>query len=113
MLKYTNTAKTTAQFNGASFSLAAPEDFSSIGDGPTREAVLKWIAAGNVPVPVPPPTQAEIDREISVAAKITLAKLRADIFPDVLNFLATLPGAPLSIKNAAVLATAEMAKVKP
>ena len=26
-----------------------PEDFTSIGDGPTREAVLSWLAKGNVP----------------------------------------------------------------
>ena len=49
MLKYTNIEKTEAQFNGAFFSLAAPEDFTSIGDGPTREAVLSWLAKGNVP----------------------------------------------------------------
>ena len=57
MIKYTNTQKTAAQFNGAFFSLAAPEDFESIGDGPTREAVLDWLSQeGNVPTPyVAPP----------------------------------------------------------
>ena len=56
MLKYTNTQKTAAQFNGAFFSLAAPEDFESIGDGPTRRAVLDWLADGNTPDPyVAPP----------------------------------------------------------
>lgn len=49
MLKYTNIEKTAAQFNGAFFSLTAPEDFTTIGDGPTREAVLAWLAEGNVP----------------------------------------------------------------
>ena len=49
MLKYTNIEKTAAQFNGAFFSLAAPENFSSIGDGPTREAVLKYLSEGNLP----------------------------------------------------------------
>lgn len=61
MLKYTNTQKTAAQFNGAFFSLAAPEDFESIGDGPTRRAVLDWLAAGNTPelyvAPPAPPKQ--------------------------------------------------------
>lgn len=60
MLKYTNTTKTAAQFNGASFSLAAPEDFASIGDGPTRDAVLKWIATGNVPTLADVPSAAFI-----------------------------------------------------
>lgn len=59
MLKYTNTAKTAAQFNGAFFQLAAPEDWKSIGDGPTRDAVLAWLAKGNTPAPadVPDPKQ--------------------------------------------------------
>lgn len=54
MLKFTNTEKTLAAFFGASFSLAAPEDWASIGDTPTREAVLAWLAAGNKPLPVDP-----------------------------------------------------------
>lgn len=49
MLTYTNLERTAAQFNGAFFSLAAPEDFTSIGDGPTREAVLTWLEEGSVP----------------------------------------------------------------
>lgn len=64
--------------------------------------------------PLPPPkSQSELDNEASAAAKSNLTQLRAEIFPDVLIFLATLPGAPLSIKNAAVLAVTEKAKVKP
>jgi hypothetical protein len=55
-LKYTNQERTAAVFNGASFSIAAPDDWDSIGDGPTREAVLAWLAAGNVPQPVDMPT---------------------------------------------------------
>ena len=45
MLKFTNTDKTSATFNGASFSLDAPENWESIGDTPTREAVLLWLAS--------------------------------------------------------------------
>lgn len=55
MLKYTNLEKTAAQFNGAFFSLSAPEDFTSIGDGPTREQVLAWLAEGNTPEEFVPP----------------------------------------------------------
>lgn len=57
-------------------------------------------------------TQAELDNDASNTAKAILTKLSADIFPDVLAFLATLPGAPLSIKNAAIVAAAEKVKIK-
>lgn len=64
MLKFNNIEKTSANFNGASFTLTTPEDWDSIGDGPTRESVLAWLAIeGNVPelfVAPPPPTTAEI-----------------------------------------------------
>lgn len=60
MLKLTNKERTAAAFNGAFFVLAAPEAWHTIGDGPTREAVLAWLADGNVaeqyqdpPPPVP------------------------------------------------------------
>ena len=48
----------------------------------------------------------------SKVAKDNLTKLRSDIFPDVLAFLATLPGAPKSIKDAAISAGNEKVKVK-
>lgn len=57
-------------------------------------------------------TPAELDAEASALAKANLAKLRADTYPDVLIFLATLPGAPKVITDAAVVAAAEKAKVK-
>jgi hypothetical protein len=63
-LKYTNTGRTSATFNGASFALSAPDDWDSIGDGPTREAVKAWLAAGNLPQPVDPPTIAELNAPI-------------------------------------------------
>lgn len=47
MLKFTNTEKTAALFNNMSFSLTSPENWASIGDGPTREAVLAYLSAGN------------------------------------------------------------------
>jgi hypothetical protein len=59
-LKYTNKERTAATFNGASFALTAPDDWDSIGDGPTREAVLAWLAAGNEAQPIDPPTFAQL-----------------------------------------------------
>lgn len=67
MLKFANEEKTAAVFNGVYFSLATPEDWNSIGDVPTREAVLAWIAAGNTPDPASPvanPRIAEIKAEL-------------------------------------------------
>lgn len=64
MLKFINAEKTAASFNGASFALDAPENWESIGDGPTREAVLAWLAEGNIPAPMdvpPPPTPADLE----------------------------------------------------
>lgn len=49
MLKFTNPEKTSAEFNGAFFTLSSPENWNSIGDSPTREAVLAWLASGNTP----------------------------------------------------------------
>lgn len=75
MLKYINREHTLILFNGGVTWLAAPDDWDSIGDGPTREAVKAWLAAGNTPEPFPPPTtedrvaanvaaiQAELDRQ--------------------------------------------------
>lgn len=59
-----------------------------------------------------PKTPAEIEAEASNEAKAKLAKLRADIFPDVLTFLATLPGVPAPIVSAAGVAAAEKVKIK-
>ena len=60
-IKYTNAEQTAILINGSvSTGLSAPGAWESIGDGPTREAVLAWIAAGNVPEPYPQPTAAEV-----------------------------------------------------
>ena len=67
MLKFTNQEKTAATFNGSSFVLASAEDLGSIGDGPTREAVLAWLALGNTPLPADPPTPQQILSEIEAA----------------------------------------------
>jgi len=57
MLKFTNAQKTAATFFNASFCLAAPEDWDSIGDGPTKQKVKEWLAAGNTPEPADPEPQ--------------------------------------------------------
>lgn len=62
--------------------------------------------------PKPPKTPAELEKEASDAAKAKLTQLRADTYPDVLAFLATLSGAPKAIKDAATAAVLEKAKVK-
>lgn len=67
---------------------------------------------GTAVVPKPPKTQTELDKEASDLAKANLAQLRADTYPDVLAFLATLPGVPNAIKTAATTAAAEKSKVK-
>jgi hypothetical protein len=51
--------------------------------------------------------------DASKVAKDNLTKLRADIFPDMLAFLSTLPGAHKTIKDAAIAAGNEKSKVKP
>lgn len=64
MLKFTNIEKTSVNFNDASFTLTSPEDWESIGDGPTRESILAWLSVeGNVPELFPNPTVAEIKTE--------------------------------------------------
>ena len=77
MLKFTNTANTAASFNASSFSLDAPEDWASIGDGPTRDAVIAWLDAGNKPEPADAlPAQPAIDqiRALEAQASDVMAK---------------------------------------
>ncbi len=61
MIKYTNEEKTAAVFNDIAFSLATPDDWDSIGDTPTREAVLEWLDKGNTPSPYVPPAKTATD----------------------------------------------------
>jgi hypothetical protein len=64
-------------------------------------------------ISIKPKTQSELDNDASNTAKDNLTKLRADIFPDLLAFIAALPGAHKTIKDAAIAAAAEKVKVKP
>lgn len=80
MLKFTNTEKTCATFNGVFLTLAAPEDWESIGDGPTREAVMTWLAVGNMPETVgapPEPSPIEVIRAIEQSKPVADAMQRA------------------------------------
>lgn len=57
MLKFTNPEKTAAQFNNVFFSLTTPENWQSIGDSPTREAVLAYLEEGNTALPADTPVK--------------------------------------------------------
>lgn len=72
-LKFTNQDGTSATFNETAFSLAVPGDWNSVGDGPTRDAVQTWLAAGNVPEPyTPPDPNIEILNQIALIETATL-----------------------------------------
>lgn len=93
MLKFTNTQKTAAVFNGAYFGLESPEDWKSIGDGPTREAVLAWLAKGNAPLPAdvpPPPTKDQRIAALLAAKGVTrlLVQLTIEVSEDKAKALA-------------------------
>ena len=114
-------SKTTNGFYDPEINKTTPADVVEISDA-EHEAMLDGQTAGMIIVSdasgkptltaKQPKSQAEINNDASNTALATLTKLRADIFPYVLTFLATLPGAPMSVKNAAVLAATEIAKVK-
>lgn len=89
------------QFPANWLRLATPDDLA-------REGISYTPPAPKTPAEL----KAEQERRDSDHATITLARLRAEIFPDLLAFVATLTGAPQSIKDAAVLAAAERTKVK-
>jgi hypothetical protein len=72
MLKFTNADKTAALFNNVSFSLATPENWQSIGDSPTREAVLAYLAEGNTPQLMDTPSLATLKQAL-------ILKIDADI----------------------------------
>lgn len=48
-IKFLGQDHTAVSIGGSSFALAAPDDWDSIVDGPTREAVKKFLAEGGVP----------------------------------------------------------------
>lgn len=52
MIKFLNEEKTLVNINGSTVRLESPENWESIGDGPTREYVLNWLDNGNIPEPL-------------------------------------------------------------
>lgn len=81
-------------------------------DAPDDVSAETHLFNGTAITPKPAKTTAQLEAEQSVLAKAKLAKLQADIFPDLLAFVANLTGAPQSIKDAAAMAAAEKAKIK-
>lgn len=51
VLKYTNAQHTSLEFNGCHFSIDSPDNWDSIGDGPTREMVRAYLNDGGIVVP--------------------------------------------------------------
>jgi hypothetical protein len=106
-LKYTNTERTSATFNGASFSLSAPDDWDSIGDGPTREAVKAWLDAGNTAEPVDPPTFAELVSANTAAIQAELdRRAREKGYDNIISacsYAAQAAGEPFQSEGAAFL----------
>lgn len=92
---------------GKQYKTESLDDVQSFIDAFTAEAALR-----DAPKPSKVKTPAELDKEASDLALVNLTKLRADTYPDVLDFLATLPGASKVIKDAAAVAAAEKVKVK-
>lgn len=108
MLKFTNLDKTAATFNGAYFSLAAPEDWNSIGDGPTREAVKKWLNDGNPALPKDPPTLDEQNAPVHASLReIDFKSIRS-----LREYIASKADAPQILKDHETAAKAERAKLK-
>lgn len=103
MLKYTNLEKTAAQFNGAFFSLATPENFTSIGDGPTREQVLAWLAEGNVPEDFIPPEPIPVI--LSCSPWQMRKKLNKEGLRQTVEDYVVLPDTPIEIKDGWLYAT--------
>lgn len=115
-------SKTTAGFYDPEINKEIPADAVEISDtehkamldGQTAGMLIAPDASGKPALmPKPPKTSIELEDDASAITKAKLAQLRADIFPDMLAFLVTLPGAPQSLKDAALVAATEKAKIKP
>lgn len=88
--------------------------FTAIAGDPNSDVVLAEITAkGIVIAPKPTKTLAQLEAEASALAKKTIAQVRADVFPVLLDFVAALPGAPVAIKAARDTVNAEKVKVRP
>lgn len=111
MLKFANAQKTAATFDGLFLTLSDPEDWSSIGDAPTREAVIAWLDAGNVAEPFPAKTNAQLMAEelVALAAvyKITTTQLQLNWLTAMVN-----DGSTEVAKKEAVVADIAAAKTQ-
>ena len=78
MLRYLNTERTEMQFGETFISLPVAGDLGSIGDGPTREAVLSYVEDGGKvtdyqhvsPVVTPDDVNAERDRRLAAGTTV-------------------------------------------
>lgn len=76
IIKYLNSEQTLINIDGVvDVGLSSPNDWESIGDGPTRETVLAWIAAGNVPEPYQPPAPPVITSVSMRRARLALLQV--------------------------------------
>lgn len=57
-------------------------------------------------------TPADIKAEIAANSNKIISELQAAMLPEVLNFIASLPGCPQTLKDAAATIAAEKIKVK-
>lgn len=90
--------------------------FTAVAGDPNSDEVLAEITRQGMvvaPYTAKVKTPAELEAEASTAAKKTIAQIRADIFPVLLDFVAALPGAPVAIKAARDTVNAEKVKVRP
>lgn len=89
--------------------------FTAVAGDPNSDEVLAEITRQGIvvaPYTAKVKSPAELEAEASAAAKKTIAQVRADIFPDLLDFVAGLPGAPANIKAARDRVNAEKLKVR-
>lgn len=66
---YQNASHTDVVFNGTCFSIDSPDNWDSIGDGPTKAAIKAWLAEGNTPIPFLLPTKTLEQRKQEIDAE--------------------------------------------